>query len=344
MEKEPAISSENMIQAIKNAYGIEIETLRFLFSGWGGDCYFGSTHKEESYFLKLHDPDEYIGVAPVSMGFYLPLMHQLHTKRILPHIPQPLPTHDGGFFLEIESQVLVITNYIQGETIGFGRLPDQTLIELAEMVGLLHSSMPKLEFEHPFIEGFQTPFVPELMKSLDELEETSSTERMGINKLRGLVLSQRTLLQKSLERLAGLRLLAKAADPPMVICHTDLHGGNLMRNDQGTLYLLDWENAMIAPREHDMIFFTEDHQVWDSFWSTYSRHFDQVSLDSDLLAFYLYRRSLEDVAGFVFRIMEGNGSQDRDLDDLKWLVGCLAGLDKLETTVSGIMGRLDLRE
>jgi thiamine kinase-like enzyme len=39
------------------------------------------------------------------------------------------------------------------------------------------------------------------------------------------------------------------------VCHTDLHGENLMVDDRGNLYILDWETAMIAPPEHDLFFF-----------------------------------------------------------------------------------------
>jgi hypothetical protein len=237
----------------------------------------------------------------------------------------------------------VITNYIQGKAIGFGRLPEGTLIELASMVGMLHSSTPQLAFEHPFIEKFLTPFVPELVESLSDLKALQTTNRPGIQKLRDLVLPQGGLLQESLDRLSKLQSLAQAAGHPKVICHTDLHGGNLMRDDQGRLYLLDWENAMIAPREHDMIFFTEDHQTWDTFWSTYSQYVTPVSLDPDLLVFYFYRRNLEDVAGFIFRIMEGKGSEARLVDDLKWLVGCLDSLGSIDHTVSDMMRSLGLQ-
>ena len=40
---------------------------------------------------------------------------------------------------------------------------------------------------------------------------------------------------------------------PFVLCHTDIHGGNLIRGTpQGKLWLIDWENVMLAPKEADL--------------------------------------------------------------------------------------------
>ena len=126
----------------------------------------------------------------------------------------------------------------------------------------------------------------------------------------------------------------------MVICHTDLHGGNLMMDDQGNLYILDWENALIAPPEHDLFFFTGDERFWNVFLPLYERQFGPVSIDIEVLRFYYYRRTLEDIAGFVFRILQGDGGEERDREDIEWLKGNLTDLKNIEKTVSGIQTKL----
>jgi spectinomycin phosphotransferase len=341
MDKEPAIGTENLIKTIQEEYGLEVAALRFLLRGWGGDCYLAETRSGTHYFLKLHDPDNYIGVAALSMDFYLPLIDQLHGKGILPQIPHPLPTRNGAFYLNVGPQVLVITNYIEGEDVGFGKISKPILMKLADMVGILHSSTPRLKFEHPFIEKYETSFVPKLMKSLNELEGVQPGVRPGVQLLRESIQPWIEQLNKYIDWLLSLQIQVKSEDKSMVVCHTDLHGGNLRQDDQGNLYLLDWENAMIAPQEHDMIFFTGDAETWDTFWQIYRGHFDLISLDSDTLAFYFYRRGLEDVAGLVFRIMAGDGDDAQDRSNVDWLVDCLEGLTNVEDTVAKILENSD---
>ena len=43
-------------------------------------------------------------------------------------------------------------------------------------------------------------------------------------------------------------------DAEVVICHADPHHGNLLLADGGGVWLLDWDDAVLAPREADLIF------------------------------------------------------------------------------------------
>ena len=194
----------------------------------------------------------------------------------------------------------------------------------------------RLTFESPFIEQFEIAFEPILLQMVDELAVISSTHRKGEKLLRDALVPRCADLNMYLDWLKGSQKQVKTTGNRMVICHTDLHGGNLMTDCQNNLYILDWENAMIAPREHDMIFFAGERDIWKIFWSIYRSFFDQVELDRDLLRFYFYRRGLEDIADYIYRIFQGDGSDARDESDVKELIDCLNGLEDVERTVSDI--------
>lgn len=42
--------------------------------------------------------------------------------------------------------------------------------------------------------------------------------------------------------------------PPLRLCHTDLHAGNLLMGNEGNLHLIDWDGLSLAPRERDLMF------------------------------------------------------------------------------------------
>ena len=53
-------------------------------------------------------------------------------------------------------------------------------------------------------------------------------------------------------KLDGLAAASRALNPEFVMCHNDLHCLNVTQK-QGSLYLVDWDNAQIAPKELDFV-------------------------------------------------------------------------------------------
>jgi spectinomycin phosphotransferase len=50
----------------------------------------------------------------------------------------------------------------------------------------------------------------------------------------------------------GRRL--QAAPPPFVLCHADIHKGNLLLAPDGGLFVVDWDQPILAPKERDLMF------------------------------------------------------------------------------------------
>jgi thiamine kinase-like enzyme len=166
-----------------------------------------------------------------------------------------------------------------------------------------------------------------------------------MQKLRDLLLPRKDDILGLLQRLKELQAQVKAVGKEMVVCHTDLHGDNLMVDDERNLYILDWEGAMIAPPEHDLFFFAEEERFWSLFLPTYEREFGPVGLDSNAFGFYYYRRNLEDLIDWIVRILRYNFNDEQDRQDLLGIVeDCMSGWPYLETTISKIEARLAQRE
>jgi len=126
----------------------------------------------------------------------------------------------------------------------------------------------------------------------------------------------------------------------MVVCHTDLHGGNLLVDSRGNLYILDWEGAMLAPPEQDLFFFAGQDTFWDLFWPNYQREFGPARLDVDMLAFYYYRRGLEDLADWLPRILYAGQGDEKDRETLYWTAETLKDLAHVETKLDKISAHL----
>jgi spectinomycin phosphotransferase len=241
----------------------------------------------------------------------------------------------------LNGHLLILFHWIEGQTVGFERLPDDILAKLSTLVGTLHASTLQIDWPNPPREGFGIPFEDKLMSGLDALAGITPVDTFGKQELRRLLLPRRDEIQGLLDRLKELQALVRAQDKEMVFCHTDLHGGNLMLDDGGALYVLDWEGAWLAPPEHDLFFFAWDERFWDLFLPRYERAFRPVRLDSATFGFYFYRRNLEDLAEWFVRILYENNGEEQDRQDLQGVAeDCISGWPYLEKTIAQIEARL----
>ena len=103
---------------------------------------------------------------------------------------------------------------------------------------------------------------------------------------------------------------------PAVICHADPHHGNLLLTDDGEVWLVDWDDAVLAPREADLIFviggvysfapITPLEVGW--FFDGYTPATGGVTrsdLDADRLTYYRSVRALTDFLDFAESALDG---------------------------------------
>ena len=98
----------------------------------------------------------------------------------------------------------------------------------------------------------------------------------------------------SLEKLA---VVLQAQTLPYVICHADLHPANLLRNQLGHVFVIDWDEVMLAPKERDFLFIKESSAASSAlpgtpaFWEGYG----VTEIDWIALTYYRYERVIQDV-------------------------------------------------
>jgi len=80
-----------------------------------------------------------------------------------------------------------------------------------------------------------------------------------------------------------------------VICHADLHPGNLLRDRAGNVFVVDWDDVMLAPRERDFIFVGEPAHASSRYGSPFFQGYGQTEIDWTLLTYYRYERVIQDL-------------------------------------------------
>jgi spectinomycin phosphotransferase len=79
---------------------------------------------------------------------------------------------------------------------------------------------------------------------------------------------------------------------PYVSAHADLHAANLLRDPRGHVFVLDWDEVMLAPKERDFIFIREPQA--HAFWEGYGlRAIDEI--DWIALTYFRWERVIQDL-------------------------------------------------
>lgn len=269
------------------------------------------------YFLKVYDKQRPATATwTAALATYMPIVSWLqHHTDLRDAIDGPVLTLDGGCHCEDERYLYLVFPYIEGSDMG-NRLLDAGQVEqIASILARLHSHGTDIPMETDGIrERFQLPFCDGLSSLLATPALAQEDEAMRILRGHGAGL---------IAAIAKVRDLAQTLmqqNLPFVLCHTDVHGWNLMQGER--LHLIDWEGLRMAPAEADLFAFVGDlfwHRCSQAFLETYQRLRPDFVLHSDALAFYQIRRRLEDICAFAESLLYEELSEQERVESMEHL-------------------------
>jgi Ser/Thr protein kinase RdoA (MazF antagonist) len=300
-----------LIRTVRDTYGFPVEDLDFVPVGFDAVCYSVHVAGGPRYFLKLW-PDTRVGRATAAhLDVYLPLTRALYERGLYSRVPYPILTRDGALWATSSGRPFAVFPFLSGRTPVEWSVALQD--EWARTSAAIHQATPALADVLPPRETFDIPFESDLRGGLEAMGRIGTRDRPGLRALREMVLPRREEIITQLERLHRLQRAVRRLQGPFVLCHTDMGGDNLLVDEHGRLWVLDWDGATVAPPEHDL------HEArWMDLArvvEVYQEAGGAYPLQLDHFAFYLLRRHISDMAVRLLRILEEDtsGEQDEDL-------------------------------
>jgi aminoglycoside phosphotransferase (APT) family kinase protein len=175
---------------------------------------------------------------------------------------------------------------------------------------------------------------------LEAARQIGPDARPGLRAAREWVVGRDDDIRGRLERLHELRRTVRRLPGPLVLCHTDLHGGNVLVDDEGHLCLLDWDDAKMAPPEHDLWSGLgapgEDRPGADfgGFLDAYRRAGGAAPLHLEHFAFYLLRRHVEDMAVGLRRLLDWDADEREEAAELRLMETSRVQWSRLDDTLA----------
>ncbi len=315
---------ETVAEQVEVAYGLRLATLAEVAGGAdaAATLWRGVTADGGAYAVK---------VSRARLDTGLAVTARLAAAGVA-GVPAPVTTLDGRLWTELAGAQLSVVPWLAGRPAAEGGLDPAGWRAFGTLLAGVHR-VPAPAAGLP-VEDYR-PVAAAAVRRLGTRLHAEPAPRDEVG--RELVAAWRAAgdriaaLPDAAEEL-GARLRERPA--PTVLCHGDAHAYNLLLADGGVLWLVDWDGAVLAPRERDLMFVVEgvlaDALVTPAQQADFFAGYGDAAVDPTHLAYYRCTWALEDLAGFAHEILD---DPDRTAAQREQALRCFRSL----STPSGIV-------
>lgn len=302
--------SQIIINCLKTYYLIEVAMLHLLPLGadMNASVYKVQSSDQKSYFVKIRrgHPDD-ISVA------ILELLQSAGIREII----FPIKTTGGDLTQKFDGFTLIVYPFVEGQD-GFARsLNHRQWVQFGKILRHIHDiKVPQSVQSRIRREDFSPKWRDAVGSLYAQIENIQINDDTAL-KLRKLLKDHKATIDQLVN--CAEQLSQKLQNKPLqfVLCHSDIHGGNILLSDNDTFHIVDWDDPMMAPKERDLMFVGGGvGNVWNQpheeklFYEGYGK----AAVDQTILAYYRFERIVEDIALYVQELlfsMENNNDREQ---------------------------------
>ncbi len=310
MLEKPKIRDEAILTCLQREYGLY--ALELVFLPLGADLntavYRAVTQGGIAYFVKLRSG------AFDETSVRLP--KALSDQGITQIIP-PLATNNGQLWGNVDKFKLILYPFVEGRNGYEMEFSDAHWVEFGRALKQIHNAtLPEELLRHIKRETYPSRWREEVREFLSRVEHETFHEPVA-EKLSAALRARRNEIHELVERAERLAQTLQSRQQEFIVCHSDLHAGNLLITADDHLYIVDWDDVILAPRERDLMYagggqFGARHTPEEEerlFYSGYG----PVQVDPLAQAYYRYERIVQDIAVECEQIFETDqGGADRE--------------------------------
>src|SRR5579872_5609782 len=290
MKEKLSLSDQSIIKCLSSDYNIAVSRLIFLPIGADIDA---SLYKAEtqdlSYFIKIKrghraDIGAVIGV----------LLYDAAISQIIPLVK----TIQGQLTRRIEDFTLIVYPFVEGQD-GFVRnLTDNQWIAFGKALRQIHTIELPPSIQKQIRQETYSPKWREIVRTFMALEVEPVGDEITL-KLWQFMKKNRSVIYRLLNRAEELGQKLQKESHRYVLCHSDMHGGNLLLVGNGDFYIVDWDDPIMAPKERDLMFIGGGvANVWNQPHeeALFYKGYGKVEVNTAILSYYRHERIVEDIA------------------------------------------------
>ena len=315
MLEKPNINDDLTISRLQEEYELRVAHLTFLPLGAdeGSAVYRVVTDDGTAYFLKLRKNfDEIVVTVPLFLK-----------SQGIQEIIAPFETKSEQGWADFGEYKMILYPFIEGKN-GFEmELSDHHRRNLGTALKGIHTAQVPPELKRLIPQETFSPRWRDSLKSFQAQVEDKTFDDPTAVKLSEFMKSKRDEITHLVERAEQLASELQSKPLEFVLCHTDIHGGNILIGrgkacsaPTENLYIVDWDAPLLAPKERDLMFIGGGI---DKIWKTtreeavFYEGYGKMEINLSALAYYRYERVIEDLVVICEQLLlTDEGGADRE--------------------------------
>ncbi len=299
MLTKPSIADQTIRDYLRDSYSLSIGAVEFLPLGADVNTavYRITTLDYWPYFLKLRRGD----FDPIAVD--VPAFLHAHGAE---HVMVPIVNDGGQLCSTAHGYAWMLYPFMEGRNGYEVTLTPAQWIALGRSMRAVHTARPPLDLAARIPRETYSPRLHDLVWSYDEeIPGTDYADSIAAQ-FAQLWLDQRDEIHRVTNRAALLASMLQQREVEFVICHADLHPGNLLLGADNALAIVDWDSPILAPKERDLTFMgggsagTFNTPAEDAL---FYQGYGPTTIDAIALGYYHYERIVADFAALADEIL-----------------------------------------
>jgi spectinomycin phosphotransferase len=308
MLKAPELQETLLASCLHGEYGLRVERLTFLPIGAdvNSAVYRVEADDRNVYFLKLRRGlfDE--------MSLEMPrFLSDLGITQII----APLRTTSNRLWHRLEPFTMALYPFAAGSDAYNVALSERQWIEFGTTLRRIHDVRlpPALARSLPR-ETYAPDWRERVRRFQTQLPDAALEDRLS-DELATFMAAKAEVVRELVEGAERLAELLHGRPQTWNLCHADIHAGNLLVAANDTFYIVDWDTALLAPKERDLMFIGSGlGRGWnggpEEGW--FYQGYGPTKIDPKGIAYYRCERLVQDIVEFCAQILSATaGEQDR---------------------------------
>ncbi|MBC8171763.1 MAG: aminoglycoside phosphotransferase family protein [Anaerolineae bacterium] len=307
MLEKPDLEDQAIITCLQAHYGVMVLTLEFLPIGNDASAWVYRVRAADgqTWFLKVRKGTVY--ESALTIPRYL-------RDQGLRQVVAPIPAHNGKLWIAVENFALILYPYIDGVTGMEKGMSEAQWREFGTVLKQIHSLQLPAELLNQVQRENFVPKWSAAAREIDALINAGNYDQGSAVKseLAAFWLSRQAEILRIIERCEELGQQLQTIAPKLILCHADIHTANILIDQQGKLFIVDWDQPILAPVERDLMFAPGNGSREATL---FFEGYDVTTIDPLALAYYCYEWVVQEIGDYGERVFLMSDTGEATLQD-----------------------------